>query len=52
MAGKVSQVKSKKAREADESRPTKPKRLSKAGKWLETHPGGAFEILDMRAVMK
>jgi len=30
----------------------KPKKLSKAGEWLETHQGGLFEILDMRAVMK
>jgi hypothetical protein len=30
----------------------KPKELSKAGEWLETHPNGIGKILDMRAVMK
>jgi hypothetical protein len=30
----------------------KPKKLSKAGEWLEAHPGGICKILDMRAVMK
>jgi len=31
---------------------TPAKRLSKAGEWLEAHPGGICKILDMRAVMK
>jgi hypothetical protein len=30
----------------------KPKKLSKAGEWLEAHPGGICKILDMKAVMK
>jgi len=30
----------------------KPKKLSKAGEWLEAHPGGICKILDIRAVMK
>jgi len=33
-------------------KPEKPKKLSKAGLWLEAHPGGICKILDMRAVMK
>jgi len=31
---------------------SKPKKLSKAGEWLEAHPGGICKILDMKAVMK
>jgi hypothetical protein len=34
------------------AKPTTPKKLSKAGKWLEAHPNGIGKILDMRAVMK
>jgi hypothetical protein len=29
-----------------------PKRLSKLGEWMDAHPDGIGEILDMRAVMK
>ncbi|MCL2282131.1 MAG: hypothetical protein FWC26_02315 [Fibromonadales bacterium] len=32
---------------------SKPKRLSKAGKWLKAHPNGlGGRILDMKAVMR
>jgi hypothetical protein len=34
------------------TKPATPKKLSKAGKWLEAHPNGIGKILDMRAVMK
>ena len=34
------------------AKPAKPKKLSKAGEWLEAHPGGICKILDMKAVMK
>ena len=30
----------------------KPKKLSKAGKWLEAHPNGLGGTYDMRAVMR
>jgi len=52
MAGTFVEYKVKRGRKVDENRPTKPKKLSKAGEWLKAHPGGAFEILDMRAVMR
>jgi hypothetical protein len=29
-----------------------PKKLSKFGKWMDAHPNGIIEILDMKAVMK
>jgi hypothetical protein len=29
-----------------------PKKLSKAGEWLQANPNGIIEILDMKAVMK
>jgi len=52
MAGKVLQVNGKKKREEDENRPTKPKKLSKAGLWLQAHPNGCGGTYDMRAVMR
>jgi len=52
MAGKVSQINGKKAREVDEDRPTKPKKLSKAGLWRLAHPHGVEGTYDMRAVMR
>ena len=42
----------KNEREEDENRPTKPKKLSKAGLWLEAHPNGVGGAYDMRAVMR
>jgi hypothetical protein len=42
----------KKVQEEDENRPTKPKKLSKAGLWLEAHPNGVEGTYDMRAVMR
>jgi len=30
----------------------KPKKLSKAGEWMRTHPEGILEIVNMRAVMR
>jgi hypothetical protein len=30
----------------------KPKKLSKAGKWMRAHPKGYMEILDMQAVLQ
>jgi len=43
---------SKKKREEDENRPTKPKKLSKAGLWLQAHPHGCGGTYDLRAVMR
>jgi hypothetical protein len=50
----VSQLKTSKTKvqEEDENRPTKPKKLSKAGLWLEAHPNGMGGTYDMRAVMR
>lgn len=28
------------------------KKQSKAGEWLDAHPGGIIEVLDWRAVLK
>jgi hypothetical protein len=46
----VKNGKNLKAKQA--AKPAKPKKLSKAGEWLEAHPNGIGKILDMRAVMK
>jgi len=50
----VSQSKAgkKNEREEDENRPTKPKKLSKAGLWRLEHPNGYEGTYDLRAVMK
>jgi len=52
MAGTFVEYKVKRGRKVDENRPTKPKKLSKAGEWRRANPGPLFEILDMRAVLK
>jgi hypothetical protein len=50
----VSQLKTSKTKvqEEDENRPTKPKKLSKAGLWRLEHPNGYEGTYDLRAVMK
>jgi len=52
MAGTFVEYKVKRGRKVDENRPTKPKKLSKAGEWRKAHPEGILKILDMRAVLR
>jgi hypothetical protein len=42
----------KNVQEEDENRPTKPKKLSKAGLWRLAHPNGVEGTYDRRAVMR
>jgi hypothetical protein len=46
----VKNGKNPKAKQA--AKQAKPKKLSKAGEWLEAHPNGLGGTYDMRAVMK